>query len=73
MSYQIKLRIKVLCAERDISMRALSRETGITPKTLSLLASGKTQGIRYTTLIKIIKTLDCSLEELFIFEEGIFK
>lgn len=69
MAYVIKLRIKVLCAEREISMRQLSRQTGIMPKTLSLLASGKTQGIRYDTLFKIMQTLHCSLEDLFLIEE----
>ena len=68
MGIYIKLRIKVLCAERDISMRELSRKTGIMPKTLSLLASGKTQGIRYDTLIKIVEFFDCDFDDLFFLE-----
>ena len=66
----VRLRIKILCAQREISMRELSRQTGVTPKTLSLLASGRTQGIRYRTLTKIMKILDCTIEELFYLQES---
>ncbi len=46
-------------------MRVVSQKTGLTAKTLSLLANGKVQGIKYPTLIKIKRYFDCSFNDLF--------
>lgn len=46
-------------------MTELHELTGITQNTLSLMANGKSNGIQFNTLEKIIKALDCSLDELF--------
>jgi len=65
MVFIVKIRLKVLCAERGISMSVISEKTGITPKTLSLLANGKVTGIRFSTLVKIKELLNCSFDDLF--------
>jgi len=51
-------------------MRTISIQTGITQKTLSLLANGRVSGIKYATLIRIKDLLDCSFDELFEFIES---
>ncbi len=70
MPTMVKIRLKILCAERGISMRTISIQTGITQKTLSLLANGRVSGIKYATLIRIKDLLDCSFDELFEFIES---
>lgn len=46
-------------------MTQLHEITGITQNALSLFANTKSNGIQYNTLEKIIKALDCSMDDLF--------
>ena len=49
---------KMLC-ERHMKLSELSEQIGISMTNLSLLKTGKGRAIRFTTLNKLCKVLDC--------------
>ncbi|WP_225364423.1 helix-turn-helix domain-containing protein [Levilactobacillus brevis] len=53
----IQFRLKEALKKRGMTMSELSQRTGISRATLSTLASGKTQGIQFSTLEKIAGVL----------------
>lgn len=66
---QIVVRLDVMLARRKMKSRDLAAEIGITEQNLSLLKSGKVKGIRFETLAKICKVLDCQPGDLLEAEE----
>ncbi|MEL6572754.1 MAG: helix-turn-helix transcriptional regulator [Pseudomonadota bacterium] len=67
---QIIVRLDVMLARRKMKSRDLAAEIGITEQNLSLLKSGKVKGIRFETLAKICKVLDCQPGDLLEAEEA---
>ena len=61
---KIIVRLDVMLATRKMKSRDLAAEIGITEQNLSLLKSGKVKGIRFETLAKICKALDCQPGDL---------
>ncbi len=61
---QIIVRLDVMLARRKMKSRELAAAIGITEQNLSLLKSGKVKGIRFETLAKICKELDCQPGDL---------
>lgn len=61
---EIVVRLDVMLARRKMKSRDLAAEIGITEQNLSLLKSGKVKGIRFETLAKICKALDCQPGDL---------
>ena len=55
----IVVRLDVVMAQRKIKGRDLAERIGITEQNLSLLKSGKVKGIRFETLGKLCRELDC--------------
>ena len=55
----IIVHLDVMLARRKMCSRELSEHIGITEQNVSLLKSGKVKGIRFETLEKICKVLDC--------------
>lgn len=55
----IVVHLDVMLARRKMRSRELSERIGITEQNVSLLKSGKVKGIRFETLEKICKVLDC--------------
>ena len=55
----IIVNLDVMMAKRKISLGELSDRVGITPANLSILKTGKAKAIRFSTLDKICKILDC--------------
>ena len=51
--------LDVMMARRKISLKELAERIGISNTNLSLLKTGKVQGIRYKTLEAICRELDC--------------
>ncbi|TDM39866.1 XRE family transcriptional regulator [Macrococcoides goetzii] len=60
----LKFNLKELMKIRGITLSELSKETGLSINTLSLLSTGKTQGIQFDTLDKIMTVLNCSVGTL---------
>lgn len=61
----IKFNLKKLLEQKEISLTQLHSQTGISRNSLSLLANGKSQGVQFDTLEKIINALDVGIEDLF--------
>lgn len=55
----IKLTLNVVMAERNITSQELAAAIGITPANLSILKTGKAKAIRFSTLAKLCRVLDC--------------
>ena len=49
----------VMMAKRKVSLKELAERIGISNTNLSLLKTGKVQGVRYKTLEAICRELDC--------------
>ncbi len=56
---EIVVRLDVMLAMRKKKARDLAEEVGITEQNISLLRTGKVKGIRFETLARICKALDC--------------
>jgi putative transcriptional regulator len=51
--------LDVMLAKRKIRGKELAAEVGITKQNLSLLRTGKVKGVRFSTLDKICRILEC--------------
>ncbi|TPR13226.1 MULTISPECIES: helix-turn-helix domain-containing protein [Apilactobacillus] len=56
----IKISLDIIMLKRNMSSKELAKEIGITPANLSILKNNKARGIRFNTLEKICKALDCN-------------
>lgn len=61
----VKLRIKELLKERDVSTYKLQQLTGIAPTTLYRYKNNKSQGITLDHITLICKALNCEPGDLF--------
>lgn len=60
----IVMRLDVMLAKRRIRSKTLAQAIGITEANLSLLKSGKVNGVRFSTLAAICRYLDCQPGDL---------
>lgn len=60
----IAVNLDVVLAQRKMTLTQLSREVGVTVVNLSLLKTGKAKGVRFSTLDKICRALDCQPGDL---------
>ena len=51
--------LDVMMAKRKVSLKELAERIGISNTNLSLLKTGKVQGVLYRTLESLCKELDC--------------
>lgn len=58
-------RIQVLCAERDITVHALSRLCGIEPTTIYSMLNAKSQNPGVVTIQKICDGLEITMRDFF--------
>ncbi|SOZ39161.1 helix-turn-helix domain-containing protein [Cupriavidus neocaledonicus] len=65
----VLVRLDVLLAERKMKSRELAQRIGISEPNLSLLKSGKVKGIRFDTLERICKALDCQPGDLLEYRD----
>lgn len=63
----IIVRLDVVMAKRKKSLGELSDELGITMANLSILKTGKAKAVRFSTLAKLCRILDCQPGELLEF------
>jgi putative transcriptional regulator len=57
---RIVVRLDVMLALRKVRAKELAAEIGITEANLSLLRTGKVKGVRFDTLARICRALNCS-------------
>lgn len=66
----IIVNLDVIMAKRKISSTELAALIDLTPANLSVLKTGKAKAVRFSTLEKLCKTLDCQPGDLLeYFEE----
>ena len=65
----IIINIDVMLAKRKMSVTKLSEQVGITIANISNLKTGKARGIRFETLDKICKVLDCQPADILEYRE----
>jgi putative transcriptional regulator len=65
---QIKCRLAVLLAEREMMLKELSEKVGISETNLSLLKTGKAKAIRFSTLVALCEALQCQPGDLLFLE-----
>ncbi len=57
--------LDVVMAQRKISLKELAERVGISTTNLSLLKTGKVNGVRYRTLDAICRELACQPGDIF--------
>ncbi len=65
----IVVNLDVMMAKRKISSGELAEEVGITPANLSILKNNKAKAIRFSTLEKICKALNCQPKDILEYVE----
>ena len=60
----IIVNLDVMMAKRKISSGELAETVGITPANLSILKNNKAKAIRFSTLEKICKALECQPKDI---------
>ena len=60
----IVMRLDVMLAKRRMRSKTLAQIVGVTETNLSLLKSGKVNGVRFSTLAAICRALDCQPGDL---------
>lgn len=61
--------IDVMLAKRKMSSGELAEKVGISPANLSILKTGKAKAIRFTTLDKLCRALDCQVGDLLEYRD----
>ncbi len=65
----IIVNVDVMLAKRKMSSQELAEKIGITQANLSILKTNKAKAIRFSTLEKICKALDCKPGDILDYEE----
>ena len=60
----IVVNLDVMMAKRKISAGELAERIGITPANLSILKNNKAKAVRFSTLARICKALDCQPSDI---------
>lgn len=60
----IVMRLDVMLAKRRMRSKTLAQIVGVTEANLSLLKSGRVNGVRFSTLAAICRALDCQPGDL---------
>ena len=61
----IKLRVNEILEEQGKTPYWLGKQTGISPNNIGKICNGETATIRFDTLEKICKALNCSINDIF--------
>jgi putative transcriptional regulator len=66
----IILTLDVMLARRKVRARDLAAQVGLSETQLSLVRTGKVRGVRFSTLAKLCRALDCKPGDLLDYEPG---
>lgn len=64
----IRITLDAMLAARGKTAKQLSAEIGVSETHLSLFRSGKVKGVRFDTLIKLCRALDCRPGDLLDYD-----
>lgn len=65
----IIVNLDVVMAMRKIKSKDLAAQIGISEQNLSLLKTGKVKGVRFDTLNKICRTLNCQPADILEYRD----
>ncbi len=65
----IIVNLDVVMAQRKVKSKDLAAQIGISEQNLSLLKTGKVKGIRFGTLQKICRILECQPGDILAFDD----
>lgn len=65
----IIVNLDVVLAKRKMSVTELSKKVGMTMANISILKNGKAKAVRFSTLEKICKVLDCQPGDLLEYKK----
>ena len=65
----IKVKLDTVLARRRMTMTQLSERIGVTPANLSILKTGKSKAVRFSTLEAICHELNCQPGDILEYEE----
>lgn len=65
----IRVNLDVVLSERKMTSKELAQQISITPANLSILKTGKARGIRFETLDKICRVLNCQPGDILEYRE----
>jgi putative transcriptional regulator len=60
----VRIHLDRVLAEREMTLTRLAEEVGVTIANLSVLKSGRARAIRFSTLTRICRVLDCQPGDL---------
>lgn len=61
---EILVNLDVMMAKRKISSSQLAEQIDLTPANLSILKNNKAKAVRFSTLARICKALDCQPSDI---------
>ena len=67
----IIVNLDVMLAKRKMRSRDLAAAVGITEQNISLLKSGKVRGVRFDTLERICRALNCQPGDILEFDPSV--
>ncbi len=67
---RIVVNLDVVMAQRKMKLKDLDEEIGLAVTNLSPLKTEKARGIRFNTLSKICKVLDCQPGDILCYEDS---
>ena len=66
----IVVNLDVMMAKRKISLTELAARVDLTPANLSILKTGKARAVRFSTLERLCRELDCQTSDLLEYRES---
>lgn len=66
----IRVRLDRMLVDRRMSLTELADRVGVTLANLSILKTGKARAVRFSTLDRLCRELDCQPGDLLVFEPG---
>ncbi len=67
----IVVNLDVMMAKRKVSLSDLAERVDLTPANLSILKTGKARAVRFSTLERICKELDCQPGDILEFRPDV--
>lgn len=64
----IHVDLSVIMAKRNIKLKDLAAQVGVTEANLSILKNNKARAIRFQTLDQICKALDCEIGDVLVYK-----
>ena len=66
----IRIKLDAVLAARSMKAKQLAEIIGVSETHLSLFRSGKVRGVRFSTLEKLCRALDCQPGDLLVYDAG---